>query len=374
MRYQKWNTKEDIIKDLAFASGKPLKDEDVVVVGDRPSKKYDDCDGDIEEQMQYLLSGNNSTDSNMAVGPDLDGITEMILMLDDSFLCDKTDSVNVENTTNEVIILSKLNPNVPEFIPKNINQDIKEEKSKGNNTITEKVIKNEKTENCLKDDLNETTIMTLDISRLTNNDTDQLRDRLRNTISETLESNCQKVKRQRNLAMSSLMKLCAKDTKDHKNTEIPLLMTPSHFELRTDKSLKLTFDPDKESSSIANNLVQQLRPTEKSCDIDKAGNNHESDEVNQLEVRKSTEKVYNWISSSNETSSSNSPIFMTGPITFKKKLKKPTPTEIRPVVKDPVVEFKPSEYAYELLKKYSNNLKVKDISDSMLHLDLKAKN
>ncbi|KAG6463880.1 hypothetical protein O3G_MSEX014127, partial [Manduca sexta] len=75
----KWYTKEDVLKDLAVATGKvPNIDSSYLVVGERPPPQYF-CEPDDEMELMFRDTIGEKP-AGPAMSPDLRGITEMIRM------------------------------------------------------------------------------------------------------------------------------------------------------------------------------------------------------------------------------------------------------------------------------------------------------
>lgn len=290
----------------------------------------------------------------------------------------------LRDSSNSAVVISKLNPNVPEFVPtssktlltahKNnnlsLNNNMKTEKdisvtsiknsNKTNDLSTfSNVIKSDNSNGKADCDSNIIDInKRLDVSKLEDYEKEKLRENLKSKISSTSNTSCVKVKRQRNLAIATLMKLCSQPvtSTQQQETKVLKLMTPQDFENPKCDT--------KQEETAESNIVPK-----------------KDELISQEVVKQSVEKVNKWLKGPEEKTKSQT-LFL-GPITYKKKeiiksSASPTTTEssVSYHTNDSISDYKPSKYATELSEKYKKRSKLQeDVTDiwTKLERDLKAK-
>ncbi|KPJ03692.1 hypothetical protein RR46_04304 [Papilio xuthus] len=339
-----WYSKKDVLKDLAQAMGGKLKDidEQHIVVGEQPPPICTMTEDD-DELLLRLKQGLAQDDRDRA--PDLAGITEMLRMVDDFDESEcKENKCTQQDNNNTVISISKLNPVVPEFIPK-----------KSNDQQPEKV-----------ETSNKNGIKKVETSSNTSEDIKEISERLKiKIISPTNENVCIKMKSERNIAIASLLKLysdppetCGIDEKQ------PKLLTPQHFEMPYVENTKVK-DVLPTSSNLANEIVNECETRE--------------DRNMKQEVDNSVAKVKSWLNMNEKPKTLTKALFL-GPVTFKKKenVKPITPTsEVSEKTSSDSPSYVPTEYAEKLTETYKMRVKAKEEQSldmwSRLERDLKAK-
>ncbi|XP_038212229.1 uncharacterized protein LOC119832619 [Zerene cesonia] len=465
MSFGKWYTIEDVTQDIARASGQLVSDLNAkyVVVG-KQKPRYN-TDKDEFEDMQNLKGQYIIRDENK---PDLQGISELIRLVDgystnESSLDESNNNKTRETFTQEAVVISKLNPYVPAFVPKSSAQLLPNVYSNMDKTAessvsghmkqikqdkinpTDQLKENTKNFNTTRvstrsndNDQNYTHLCDLkkiemipvdnriDISSLEPNEKEKLKENLRTSISNTAQTSCVKVKRQRNLAIATLMKLFS-DTPPSRQDEVsevkPHLISPQYFECsvcdnerlnKTDKkqletsieqlSLNKSSEAEETQTYYVENSIDKVNqwlkrpdysPVSECDNIDKTGNKmsnirtasseeYENNERLCSNVKKPIEKVNTWLKDPEEQVKS-SQLFL-GPITFKRKATRKSPDTqtgasssvgSEPLVVEPIKNYVPSAYATELSEKYMKRVKDKTASTqdiwTKLEEDLKSK-
>ncbi|CAG4950259.1 unnamed protein product [Parnassius apollo] len=352
-----WYTKKDVLNDLAHAMGGRVKDleEQYILVGEQPPPP---CRSGEEDDDEFLLRLNGALGDKTANenenGPDLAGIQEMLRMVDkyqrsDS---DENNKTSFQDNTCTTIAISKLNPDVPEFVPKN--------------SISTESIKVETHANEI-DELNcnyNNKIKKLEVSGSKENITEkndpvklkEISQKLKNKISSPSKSDCLKIKRERNLAISTLLKIhSSASVLDDKS---PKLITPAYFEkpCPTEPLNDKAFQNGQKKSTSSTSSFSKGSIENVVLDTKNSNINHE--------VEESVAKVYNWLNKDEKPSPPGSALYL-GPVTFKKKEKvkpkTPANTSYKTAANQTVAAtFVPSEYANKLTQSYMERVKAKE--------------
>ncbi|XP_026493630.2 uncharacterized protein LOC113398901 [Vanessa tameamea] len=445
---QGWYSKKDVIQDLTTATGKSVCDlnEEYVIMGKNPPPCHMANEEEEEMQIATLYGGRKPSDHTDIGKPDLMGITQMIRMVDQFY-----ERPSIENRTNgdrkqvtsAVVSISKLNPDVVEFVPLNKKLPNKLDKE-GLNCITEDVIKNkdvsyesEKSDkrgeqikksidiNNIKEinknnNCHSNSSGCIDISRLSSLEMQEMRQKLKTKISATSNTNCVKVKRERNLAIATLVKLhCQppniavsgedkielkapdyyqkslssheKDSEMKESIKKSCIIPDAALERTVIITKKPEFNENLEHvvDSNSNQLYVVKEPnatTSKRQDDNKKQPGHstlcpakENSEDIPKEVRESIVKVENWFNSPSKKQKGSS--FYLGPVTFKKKVscKPMSPISIDSENSNAQKSeiFVPSAFANQLSKKYMERSKAREAREqdiwTKIELELKAK-
>ncbi|CAH2106019.1 unnamed protein product [Euphydryas editha] len=387
-------------------------------------------------------------DSQVFDKPDLMGITQMIRMVEQFDEKPSNESYNDVPkliATNTLLSITKLNPNVPDFVPNNVdtvhlNKNSETEvclnenvnTGRDQNCIVSGTPMNEKEIDDVKQLNNSKNIKDIkeinkadnvsgsssriDTSRLTEVEMKEMREKLKDKILKTSNEKCVKVKRERNLAIATLVKLHCKPATSDINT--PKLIGPEYYETKLSENVSSSsIAPSKSENTTDSSTVSKRfehlvnnNSTESNvvdnkikddAEISKhfiTKNNEEpststvsvkdsSDNAIPKEVKDSIEKVEDWLN--NPKKVSKSPVLYLGPVTFKRKVKSNNSKTISPIstnsentgsVVYKTETFVPSELASQLAKEYSERKKAKQIVEQQqqniwtkLELELKAK-
>ncbi|XP_050345984.1 uncharacterized protein LOC126770569 [Nymphalis io] len=449
-----WYSKKDVTQDLTTATGKSVCDlkEEYVVEGQKPPPYH--LADEVEEEMQIsTLGGGQKPSGNIDIGkPDLMGITQMIRMVDQFYekplIKNKPDDDN-RLVTNTVISISKLNPDVEEFVPRNyankppnnlnvvgvrcIQEDIIEkndetvkcDKSEKGEKTEKRVeqLRNPKSLNNIKeinkiDNCYSNSLGRIDVSRLSPLEMEEMRKKLKTKISGTSNTNCVKVKRERNLAIATLVKLHCKPPNAAVSGEEKFeLKTPDYYQKSLEKDSKiesikksnilsdaaldnsvvitkqLEYNENLELTIGSNTkqlcAVNETNTTFKVLDDDKNTQKRPSQSLTSTtkenscvitkEVRESIVKVENWFNSPSKKQ--KGPSFYLGPVTFKRKVcsKPMSPISIGSENSNAQKSeiFVPSEFANQLSKKYMERSKAREADEQDIWMkiesELKAK-
>ncbi|KAG6459422.1 uncharacterized protein LOC115449457 [Manduca sexta] len=456
----KWYTKEDVLKDLAVATGKvPNIDSSYLVVGERPPPQYF-CEPDDEMELMFRDTIGEKS-AGPAMSPDLRGITEMIRMVQG---CDDSSSdydTNVCTTRPkspcDIISISKLNPNVQEFKPQDITACAVANKPEGNTSSKENkpsVVISGPTSRKSRDsesgkgdklkaqginkqtDINRNDELHKDLEACTSNAQEQ-KDKtseLRSKVQKPNQNGVStfQVKKERNFAIANLQKLLSmqgsdgiKDTVE--NTVKPIkLLTPDYYEHskaeaaeESESQNNLQHKPKIDDTPSNKSVGTSSKPSGSSFEVIKklflndlnAGVRTSSDpgikninEYSKLEkkalstasdnktdisvsdeklcsdtnlsdpqIRDSINKVNHWMNKNDgkpaeavklpekaQVISPTPPVFLSS-ITFKRKETRKSPNVSEKTVARPsknhIEQYKPSEYAQELSKMYTERVK-----------------
>ncbi|XP_045448558.1 uncharacterized protein LOC123656999 [Melitaea cinxia] len=435
-----WRTKKDIIKDLKFATGSYNDElnEEYVVWGEQPPPRL--VMPDEGDEMLRICGGVGPGDvstSNEVCEPDLAGITQMLRMVEqfnESSSNESNNDTQSKTATNTLISISKLNPNVPAFEPKNIDTVVLNKLSEvdkncvATTSVKAKEIDEVKQFNIAKnvDDMKImnkadnviTDFSRVDTSRLTDAEVQEMRAKVKEKIRVTSNEKCGKLKRERNLAIATLVKLhCASQTND---LNTPKLISPEYFEQRlSDQKEKLSDsevpgnvsyldialnNPDNATDSSvvykrceplvdkntaeSNEMVNEETEYRTEISNSSIARNLQSKETlptttsnneTNKEVKQSIEKVENWLNSPQKVP--KAPPLYLGPVTFKRKAKSSNSKPESPIstisdntstVINTVEEFIPSEYASQLNKEYVERSKAKQKVEQDIWTKLEA--
>ncbi|CAG9785979.1 unnamed protein product [Diatraea saccharalis] len=449
-----WRSKEDVLRDLAQFTGIPNGVDDFIVSGERPPppRRIEEDEG-----LDYRFCDAENTPSNTNNGPDLVGISEMLRLVNEYNDTDAEES-SQSKSVDQIVTISKLNPHVPEFIPKSVtacspsNEQCKDVVNNENNKLSgsnktyhvsnsinkrddnidvisvekrndisklklkncDSVIANGITDSRDVKDISSQSITEkgnnekdcddidiekrIDISKLNPDEINHMTKKLRNKISSVSKSDNLQGKRDRNVAIATLLKLYSAEPNKlkslspekllapeksvkHESDGQPLLFTPEYFEMSiakgspeetkpksfTDikKTIPLTVEKDAPSESNESRIEE----TDSSKESFSSSSNSRLEDP---EVRQSIEKVTKWFdepkslkSVSPMKSIRKGPAVFLGPISFKRKdspkspvsdeSKRSTPTKSNSTAH--VAHYKPSKYAEDLRKIYSERNK-----------------
>lgn len=201
-----------------------------------------------------------------------------------------------------------MNPTVPEFTPRD----------QSSNTTDSKIF-------TTMTDLTCDISNKVELSKLNEDEKKKLRQHLRSTLGDTINTTNEKVKRQRNAAIATLMKL---HSQPNENDQIK--QTPKDFEPK-------------------NNDSTDLPPREV--------------------IKESVEKVNRWLNGSLHTTKKNKKTLYLGPVTFHKKSKSGEIPVSDTVVNEgmKIANFFPSRIANELTERYTKQLKEKELIEKSGH-------
>lgn len=290
-----WSTKEEVLKDIRRASGRIGKNEGIescLVVGDVPPPVLEE-DADEQIQMMFGHGVERNAIQTEQQAPDLIGLRKIIRMVnsnnsntDTSYIGE--DAGDASDYFYAITKQSSLNPEVEAFIPK------------ANSSS-----------NCHKEPENK-------------NNIEEYATNLKLKISDAAKSNSYDLKREKNVAIATLLKLYA-------NNDTPVkLCTPEYFENKLEK-------PSTSNSSYCNSSTPSMLPQD-------------------TEMKKSIEKVNNWL----EPTKRKTQAVSLEPIFFKRKtvqtVKSPANSENSKLSQNER-KYKPSQHATELAKKYEQNNK-----------------
>lgn len=341
-----WYNKEEVLEDLCRCTG-GRGDRDLdsryLVLGHNPPPPAPYMD-DLDEEVALRFGRDvirNEFDSKMQ--PDFHGIKEMLKMVREQNNDDCEVEVDLVRNAGPQIIISKLNPDCQEFIPKSINDaklknvDVAEHCAA--ETDGSKMDFAASTKSKDSDDVNKISENHINMAA-----------EYKCKISEAAKCNSHQAKIQKNMAISSLLKLYTKDVKPIK------LMTPDDF--ITKKEKQPSKNDHKESNSISNAVTDN--------ELDSNGiqsikvNGSAEGFIEDPQVKISISKVTNWLKSNNGVSKKRS--ICLGPVIFKHK-EPNTPTSStteQTKVRREEERYKPSKYAEDLSKMYMERQKKKE--------------
>ncbi|KAJ0177486.1 hypothetical protein K1T71_007495 [Dendrolimus kikuchii] len=466
-----WYNQNDVLNDLTKFTGSIPRhlDRNFVVYGQNappPPGYVEEVDDEFNLRFGY---DSQQTYDDGEITPDLHGIKEMLKMVDEQNCTDEDlQQTDTNLASNSKIIISKLNPHVEEFVPKSANLSVKKENIDNietnakndndlNNIRSNKDLSNEhvgskhfydkysnnKNYND-KDSNKDSNNKKCNGKYSIDNDTDSKKinkigsrcssnnslsvtefntivEALKTKISNATKSNSYALKRQKNIAISSLLRLY---TESPGTTSPVKLMTPNDFafpkigngentsgkctenkshsvplgidkrdtgtlsnetlnvtikdtcgELPDVPSEKVFDEPSKQcvgsskeicdvsinEPSIARNENHIIVNTKSDTDNIKTTNKAplNSDIENDSEVVKSINKVTNWLEPKRKEIKKSS--LHLGPVLYKRKGSNKSPTSAtRNKVQKPDQCYKPSSYAEDLIKKYTENLKIRE--------------
>ncbi|CAH0579531.1 unnamed protein product [Chrysodeixis includens] len=372
---KKWSTKEEVLKDLAKASGRRIGnlDDGYLVVGDGPPPIIVP-DEDYEMQLMFgeaAVNGRKSLPTGNE-SPDLLGIQQMLQMVKD-YSEDEEETMTEANFTDCVISITKvsnLNPCVDEFIPKNDQLNRQISHSPDNNVSTNPNVvtqANEKKAEVVEKDSNvESSNKGTDLNA-NNVKTDELKEiatELKNKISDAAKSDTFEFKKQKNVAIATLLRLYANNKSPSNETDKGIkLIKPDFFKSTHPASSSSTSTPEPKdnTTSIPSGSSASLSSTPVQTPLE--NNSNTSKTKLDPEIRNSIEKVNNWLEKPSKKNSK--PVYL-GPIAFKRKDVSPSPSPPvgettsspkRNICQDKQ-QYKPSTYASDLGKKYMERNKM----------------
>lgn len=305
------------------------------------------------------------------------------------------------------MVISKLNPNCREFIPSSCRDYLTNK-----NEVKEKEAP-KNTDECIPMILD---IGQIDINEKAKEEKEALEKKMKDTylrkkIIETSNTVCPKLTKDRNVAIMSLLKLHSHNPISANNNTngtignevqkckgdsdgtgtVPSLKTPAYYEKCPEK-----FKPPKCFEAKPANLAIPARPAR----IEKVAD----DEIGlAASIEESVNKVQKWLQDTSNTSEDKMDIetqidakekemkkvsIHLGPVTFKRKNLPASPSysvnsdtrENQKPKKEKCEEYKPSEYAEQLARKYSQHKSYSDIEPEQvniltwkIHVELKAK-
>lgn len=361
-------------------------------------------------EFQPLPNGAVSNDiPNGSVKPDLKGITDLLRMVEDN------ESSSRDSPT-DVISISKLNPNVREFVPNGIivqnntsenNNKVKSAVSNVNRSLADDVGEEDYTKThseasnvnkSLKNNVNSslkhdvkaqandfTKILgnKIDLSELKPKDINDVADKLRDKISDSSRAVTPQQKKERNVAITALLKLYSaklddtaqSKTDDHENEPLKLV-TPDFF-VKNEKSeytCNKTSEDEEDSyeESIHNeNVKENITNDRTSTDFCVPTSVDSS-------VQESIDKVNTWFNDS-KSSPVKRPIVSFEPPIFKKKeqrnIQSPKPDADQMCSKGTSSHsalYKPSKYAEDLCKIYTKRTEQRNNESQNIWTKLEA--
>ncbi|KAJ8728429.1 hypothetical protein PYW08_016814 [Mythimna loreyi] len=402
MAYMKaWTTKEEVLKDLAEASGSKTRKKDLddgyLVVGDAPPPVIPE-DEDAEMKLMF---GDEVSRKCMPIEehikPDLAGIQQMLQMMKDFNSGDDDENVDdgAVNTDNSFIAISKvskLNPYVEEFKPRGVTPSRQLVNPHNNPNFVKQTV--EKSEESKK----ETEVQIKGKESGDNNDLEvelnvdekeyeDMATTLKNQISDAAKSDSFEFKKQKNVAIATLLKLYAKNTSPKKSTAPVKLFTPEYFEGKVESLAEVKIDIPIEKISAESSSTPEPRDsstTLPSCSTFSTSSSNLTSPKQRLdpEIKKSIDKVNKWLEE--PTKIRKSPAVCLGPVSFKRKerVSSMSPaSDSSPKAHKPAAasqQYQPSQYAAELGQKYEQRNKVleskqKEVTWTNLEEVLKAK-
>ncbi|XP_039754479.1 uncharacterized protein LOC120629576 [Pararge aegeria] len=287
MSYEGWYSKKDVLKDLRKATGKRVLDIDErsVLVGEQPPpQRYNMLDEEAELQLLRLCGGCKPATEGVCT-PDLVGITQMLRMVDGlSEEEPKQETLKPTRASKHIITKSVLNPEVGEFVP--ISSHIKHGTETKKETNSKKTAK---TDTCDTLNLSQGGI---DTHQLTEIEIKEMRDKLKTKISETSKAACVKVKRDRNMAIATLLKLYCQAPKPA-DEHIPKLISPAYFENSIEK-LRIARNSTKQKEIETNTIEIHQTSTEKQ-QSDSITDDIKVKEPHISNIAASVDKVQKWL-------------------------------------------------------------------------------
>ncbi|XP_075973955.1 uncharacterized protein LOC142975139 [Anticarsia gemmatalis] len=371
-----WRTTEQLMKDMSMLMGRPVRkiDKSYVLEGNAPPPVMSEAE-DEEMLAQFGDSIGRGFQCENAP-PDLHGIREMIRLVQNGDCDDNREVTGPSNGAITISKVSKLNPHVREFVPKSASTS-----SRGSDVS----VNGDKKTDDNKTDCN---------SNVVDANVNELANKLKDKISIASKSDSFEDQKQKNVAIASLLRLYATNN-TQKATQPVKLMTPDFYEQnnKSDETQTSTKELEKvQSPSTTQQRVRNIAlPSEHKSDPSIGHSPSPSCSSTEVKsepalssqkskaspkpildpvVKKSIEKVNNWLG---EPVPKKAPTIFLGPIEFKRK--EP------PVAKSPVVEpepkevnsnvqYKPSEYAADLGKKFMERSKARESQNTNMWTDL----
>ncbi|XP_041978583.1 uncharacterized protein LOC121732698 [Aricia agestis] len=401
-----WYSKSSIMKDLAQVTGTRMDSIEVVDETPPPRRYYNEDMSEIMDRYGEIMTENVP---NVALTPDLNGITQMLRMVEKETV-DQSKYNTAENppvANDDILTISKLNPEVKEFLPGGCAQE-NGVPTTSNAKIPSKELKSSPQCN--------SKVEIEDLPHISNgnekngdtalpaNNIKEMREQLKTKISSNANRNCVKSKREKNIAIASLLKLCLQPPEGNSQNingdtnKAPLkLLPPDYYETTNIKDAngalqEINGASDKCDEFGKENTVIGL-PKLNSTTNDNANMNGIVSTTNiqcDEDVQDSVKKVENWLARVNlendespeqispEKDQSQSPqtppkktkkatgpptLFL-GPVTFKKKevvkSNSPSISSEATTRKTPTSTYVPSAYASELSRSYNERAKARN--------------
>lgn len=271
--------------------------------------------------------------------------------------------------------VSKLNPNVDEFIPKHVKSD--RQTSPSNNVSTNlnvvPQVSDKKTnvaESLEKDNNIESDHKSTDVNSgsIRIDEYEEVTTKLKNKISDAAKYDSFEFKKQKNVAIATLLRLYADKKSPSNETDGIQLLKPDFFKssYHVCSSSRSTPEPKDCTKIIPSDSSASL-----TCTPAQSPSEDNSNESNTTkpkvkldpEIRNSIEKVNKWLEEPGKKNSK--PVYL-GPIAFKRKQIEPSPsppvseTKESPKrkISNDKQQYKPSVYASDLGKKYMERNKI----------------
>lgn len=353
-----WLTNEELMRGLS---------DGYVLYGNAPPPvRFEAEDDEMQEMFGEEISEAKKSIECKNQPPDLRGITDLLRMVQGPE--DENNDENLSNNiqqSNCVVVIHKpsnLNPNVKEFIPRSLASPSSSNVSESKAGV-EKTGHRESETNCVAEEQTKEDKVVGD--NKPNVYDDPYLKKLKNEIIEASKSDSFEIKKQKNVAIATLLQFYASNSnmKSPKKTAPVKLLTPDFFECS--KSSKT--DIDRPSTSTSSDKVVSDSPVtlDPVCTQDIKENTMKNSKNNvDTEIKKSIEKVNQWLSSPVEKKTS--PLCL-GPIAFKRKesstSKSPSICETDPKKASNSTQpsqYQPSNYAADLGKKYMARNKIKE--------------
>ncbi|KAI5652162.1 hypothetical protein NE865_00500 [Phthorimaea operculella] len=385
-----WSSKDEILRDLANVNGVCTNvDDDHLVKGFRPpppSKINEDIDDEFN--LRFGGYGDQISKSSYDSGPDLVGIQKMLRLVNNK----PEDTFRPSSNTHkdpEVIVISKLNPNVKEFVPKSKSEN----KDTNGNIKLETSVPLEKKE----EEVSQRLPSKVD-------DDEQERQKmaalLKSKISTALKDNSFEKKREKNVAMAALLRLNSGPPKTLPNSSTEQLQPTTALRIPTTEppkesteSSKLTTEPPKENIELLKQNRDLPKPplvlftpdyfagpsrTPKEIIVDDSehtipepkplldptAKSPSPRETHDPIIKESIDKVNNWLNSPDKKPKPKAPVPYIGPVTFKKKesiTPKSPCSEVSKKTEGYVIpKFVPSQNAAKLAKDFEAQVKAKE--------------
>ncbi|XP_028157843.1 probable serine/threonine-protein kinase nek3 [Ostrinia furnacalis] len=367
--HDRWRSKADILEDLAEVTGQYTDvEEKYVVVGEGPPPVRR-----MEDDEEFNLRFSAADDPNVIHfennGPDLKGITQMLRMVDEFDRPSDTVTCVPNIQSDFTLTISKLDPNVPEFVPKcannsspsiNVNVSDKQCKNENNNNNSSK----NRTHNG-KSDINDSSNDGIDKRNPSKEEIEVISTQLRKKIIDVSAKEDLHAKKEKNVAIAALLKLY---TTPRSEEEKPIkLMTPSYFVSAPAAAVPVD---DSESTSNADASPAELESStlESSSRSGRTSPKSESDPPHVMDpnIQKSINKVNDWLHKP-ESPKPKGPTLSLGPIYFKKKNSGKSSDDSRSSSSSTVnltpsldISFKPSKLAEDLTKEYNQRAKASE--------------
>ncbi|XP_049869545.1 uncharacterized protein LOC126369245 [Pectinophora gossypiella] len=389
MSARMWYTAQDVMNDLAEHTGIRIGDfeEEYIVRGEKPPPPR--APEEVLNDEFELRFGRDDAPppSSGNLTPDLAGITHMLRLVDtfdapgDQKKKIEKNEIPKETALEQSIIISKLNPNVHEFVPKSL-QTV----NHVNKTILKKDESNNNNENIDKETF--ATVHNEHVNDIEDTEKHMVA-ALKSKIIAASKDNSLEKKRDRNVAIAALVRLNSsapespkrvieqsaqrtpKPTQQPETTDFTKTISPKPIVLFTPEYF---VGASRSPTAVTMDTKPPLLTPTSSGSIDSLD----------PQVKQSIEKVSNWLSGPDKKVAKKPMVPLTEPISFKKKDSAATMSSCSDVSKkkeSPYAAFVPSEYATQLAKAYrakeeqkkeEQNMAPKTIWDK-LENDLKAK-